>query len=124
MTPPALQATSPAKLGRKMTLTPDATYLLVAAQKTVEIGDGLGQPLVERHLRFPLELVARQRDIRAALHRIVDRQRLEDQLRLAADRCDDLLGEMLHRQLDRIAEIDRAGEIVRRMVHQAQPTLD
>src|SRR5260370_40700649 len=94
MTAPALRATSPAKLGRKMTLTADAADLLVAAQKAVEIGDGFGQPLVERHLRLPLELVARQRDIRAALHRIVDRQRLEDQLRLAADHCDDLLRAM------------------------------
>src|SRR5260370_35392845 len=121
MAPAALRATSPAKLGRKMTLTADAADLLVAAQKAVEIGDGLGQPLIERHLRFPLELVARQRDIRAALHRIVDRQRLEDQLRLAADRCDDLLGEMLHRPPARIAAIDRAGETLRRMGPHAPP---
>src|SRR5258708_2987311 len=127
MTPPALWATSPASLGRKVSseLTPDATHLGVGAHQAVEIFDGLAQALAERDLRLPFELLARQRDVGATLQGIVDRQWPGlDELRLAADQLDHPLGEMLDRHLDGVAEIDRAGEIVRRMVHQAQPAFD
>src|SRR5690348_15315118 len=69
----------------------DAAHPPVAFQETVEIGDGPGEAGVERHLRLPLELLARQGDVGAALHRIVDRQRLEDQLRFAVHELEDLL---------------------------------
>src|SRR4029077_18474020 len=127
MTPPALWATSPASLGGKQipNLTPDAAHRVVAAQQAVEILDRLGETLLERDLGLPLELVARQGDVGAALQGIVDRQRPGlDELRLAADQLYDLLGEMPDRHLDRIAEIDRTGEIIRRVVHQTQPAID
>src|SRR5258708_17541854 len=43
---------------------------------------------------------------------------------LPSTSCRIFFGEMLDRHLDRIAEIDRAGEIVRCVVHQAQPAID
>src|SRR6266702_2595714 len=92
-------------------LPPDAAHLLVAAQKAVEILDRLGETLVERDLGFPLELVARQGDVGAALQGIVDWQRPGlNKLRLAIHQLQNPLGEMPDRQLDRIAEIDRTGE--------------
>jgi hypothetical protein len=59
-------------------------------------------------LGLPLELVARQRDVGAALQRIVDRQRpAMHSFDLPPTSFDHPLGEMLDRHLDRIAEIDR-----------------
>ena len=43
---------------------------------------------------------------------------------LPVDELEDLLGELADGELAGIAEIDRAGEVVRRVVHQAQQALD
>jgi hypothetical protein len=47
-----------------------------------------------------------------ALPSIVGRRRLGRQFRLRADELEDGFGELDHRELDRIADIDRAGDVV------------
>src|SRR5579862_2862669 len=87
------------------------------AQQPVEVFYGPGQPLVERHGGLPAENLPGLRDVGAALQRVVDRQRLVDQLRLGADVPDHPLGQLAHRDLDGVAEIDRAGHLVWRRHH-------
>src|SRR5689334_8785495 len=60
------------------------------AKHFVEIGDRLAQALVEADLRLPLQLLAREGDVGAALDRIVLRQRAVDDLGARARELDDL----------------------------------
>src|SRR5258708_34574142 len=88
-----------------------------------EIGYGALEADFEGNARLPVEEVAGARDIGAALRRIVDRQRAALDLRARAEHRDDLFGQLADRRLDRIAEIDRPGHVIR-SGHQAQEALD
>ena len=89
----------------------------------LEIRNGRLQPLPQRDVRLPAELLARERDIRLTLARIVGRQRSVHELRARARQVEDRLGQFDHGELAGIAEVDRAGEPLGRL-HQAQEALD
>ena len=64
-------------------------------------------------------MLAREGNIGLALARIVGRERERDQLGPRAGLRDDLFGGLPNREFDRIAEVDRAGEI-RRQIRQRE----
>ena len=65
-----------------------------------------GEPFLERDLRLPAEQLLRPRDVGLALHRVVDAERLEDDLaRRAGDPLHDL-GEVEQRPLVGVADVD------------------
>src|SRR5437868_6156941 len=86
-------------------------------------GFGLGrgqhppQALLELNLGFPAEQLPRPRDVRLPDLRVVDRQRLEDDLALRAGQLQHGAGELEQGELAWVAEVDRemlaaAGEQV------------
>src|SRR5918995_5311610 len=67
----------------------------------------LAQPLVETHLGLPPEYLLRPSDVGLAHLRIVDGQRLEDDLAAAAPHLEHLLCELEQRELVWIADVHR-----------------
>src|SRR4051795_8021089 len=65
--------------------------------------------LTKLDLRLPVELLACERDVGLANLRIVDRERLVDDLRPRARHVDDLARELEQRELLRVADVDRLG---------------
>src|SRR5688572_21809594 len=65
----------------------------------------LSQPIVETHLGLPPEYLLRPRDVRLAHLRIVDRQRLEDDLAAAAPHLEHLLRQLEQGELLRVADV-------------------
>jgi len=78
-------------------------------RKRLEIPVGDHQALGARNLRLPAEQLLRQRDIRLALHGIILRQRLVDDLLRGARELDDLPGELLDGDLRGGADINGTG---------------
>src|SRR5687768_9909036 len=70
----------------------------------------LAQPLVETHFGLPPEYLLCPRDVGLAHLRIVDRQRLVDDLAAAAPHLEHLLGELEQSELLRVADVD--GEML------------
>ena len=95
--------------------------LLVVQQHAIEVGDRAGQTFVEFHVRFPAQRVARECDIRTTLQRIILRQRAVHDARPRSGQLDDPVSQFLDGELVRIAQIDRAGEVVagRHQTHEA-----
>src|SRR5438034_5640053 len=87
-----------------LTLTPEITI--------PKVRDRSPQAFVQRNYGFPLEHLLGQCNVRLPLHGVVARQRLEDDLGSAARVCDHLPGKLEDGELLRVAEVDRAGEIV------------
>src|SRR5215212_5851391 len=94
-----------------------------AASRSCEV-DALAEPLdssrealVEADLRFPAELTSCQRDVRLADARVVDGPGDEDDLAVAADQALDRLGDVEHRRLVRVADVDGAGEVAAQQAH-------
>src|ERR671933_215039 len=93
------------------TARPATTATTAAASATrlhtyrlpTERRDHPAQTLVELDLRLPPEDRLRAGDVGLALLRIVDRQRLVDDLALRAGDAQDLLGELVERELARVA---------------------
>src|SRR5215203_1384553 len=88
-----------------------------------EIGDRLGKPFAQLDLGFPTELTQGQIDIRLPLPGIVGRQRQELSLRPAPRQLDHEVYKLQHRELDRVAQVDRARDFVCRL-HQTNQTVD
>ena len=65
------------------------------------------QPLVEIDLGLPAEQLARAGDVGLPHLRVVDRQRLEDDLARRARDLDHRLGQLEHRELVRVADVHR-----------------
>src|SRR2546423_7552643 len=65
------------------------------------------QPFVELNLGLPPEQLLRAGDVRAALLRIVDRQRLVDDLAVRAGQPEDGLRKLKDRELAGVADVDR-----------------
>src|SRR4051795_6095377 len=65
------------------------------------------QPLLELNLRLPAQHLPGSGDVRLANLRIVDGQRLVDDLALRRGDVDNCLRELQNRELVRIAEVDR-----------------
>src|SRR3990170_1463260 len=65
------------------------------------------EPLVERDLRLPGQDLLRAGDVRLADLRVVDRQRLEDDLAAAAPDLEHLLRQLEQRELLRVADVHR-----------------
>src|SRR5581483_8287471 len=65
------------------------------------------QTVLEADLRLPAEELAGPRDVGLPHLRIVDRQRLEDDLALGAGDAEDRLGKVEERQLLRVSDVDR-----------------
>lgn len=89
-----------------------------ASRELPEILDGIAKPVLERHLRFPSELAFRERDIGLPLLGVVRRKRLEHELRLSSRDLDHLLGELEHRKLAGVADVDRSGKVRPRVHHE------
>ena len=89
------------------------------AQQPLEIRNRRLQTLAQRDLRLPAELLARKRDVRLALARVVRGQRPVHECRTRARQVEDGLGQFDHGELAGIAEVHRAGEALGRL-HQAQ----
>ena len=71
-------------------------------------GEKAPQALVELDLGLPAEQLRGAGDVGLAHLRVVDRQRLEDDLGLASPvTLDDRLGELEQRELVRVADVDR-----------------
>src|SRR6516162_658060 len=68
--------------------------------------DEPAQPVLERHLGLPPEHLPRARDVGLAHLRVVDRQRLEDDLARRARHLEDEAREFEQRELGRVAEVD------------------
>src|ERR687896_355916 len=62
------------------------------------------EPVVERDVRLPAQNLLRARDVGLPDLRIVDRQRLEDDLAAAAPDLEHLLGQLEQRELLRVAD--------------------
>jgi hypothetical protein len=94
-----------------------------STQQPAEIIDGAGQPGVEINGRIPVQDVAGQIDVRHAAYRIIHRQRVVLDACAGTHHADDLRRQLQHGEFARIAEIDRAGDVVRR-VHEPNQTVD
>ena len=97
-------------------LTPDL-------QQTPEELDRLHQAVLQLDVRVPAHLLAGQGDVRLALHRVVGGQRFEDQFGFRAGHLHHLLRQFPDREFHRVAEVDRAEEVVIG-IHQANEGLD
>src|SRR5690242_14485042 len=95
----------------------------VAAEQAIEILDRFLESGLERHFWLPAQEALGTADIGAPLCRIVDRQWAALDLRARAGQVDDLIRKLGHGGLDRVADIDGAGDVVGRR-HQADPALD
>src|ERR1051325_2026421 len=94
-----------------------------------EVFDGALEPFAQGHGRLPAEELARARDVRASLLRVVLRERAEARARLPPDRARDLLGQLPHRELAGVPDVDGVVNVVlfRRTlldVHQTHHALD
>src|ERR671939_2165329 len=65
------------------------------------------EPLLQLDLRLPAEHLLRPRDVRLADLRIVDRKRLVDDLARRACDAEHRLGELVERELARVADVHR-----------------
>src|SRR6187200_3193053 len=74
---------------------------------SLERPQSAAQPLVQLDLRLPAEDLARARDVRLAHLRVVDRQRLVEDLARRAGRREDRLRELEDRVLARVADVHR-----------------
>src|SRR5918995_5075748 len=92
------------------------------AQDLVEILDRAFKPFVELYGRLPVQFAFGKVDVRLALLRVVDRSGLPDQFRAGAGQCDHAFGELDHREIVGIAEVDGTGEVVAGG-HQAQDSV-
>ena len=72
------------------------------------------RPRAASIVRLPAEQVAGQGDVGPALGRVVDRQRLEHDLRRRAGDLEHELGQLEHRELAGVADVDRPGVVGRR----------
>ena len=81
------------------------------------------ETFVEGDFGLPAEFALGDGDVGAAHLRVVAGQRAEHNLALATNLLDDLLGELEHRELTRVAEVDGAREVIVGR-HHAQHTLD
>src|SRR5579883_1065628 len=70
----APQASAGSASAAMSTFTSMAARKASGREQTLEIRDGLLQPVFERHLRLPIELGLRERDVRLALLGVVLRQ--------------------------------------------------
>src|SRR5215469_18467946 len=73
---------------------------------TTEVVDRPSQALVESDCRLPAEQVPGLIDARTPLHRVIYRQRGELDAAAVADKVYDLVGELQHGELVRVAEVD------------------
>ena len=64
------------------------------------------QAFLELDLRLPAEELARTGDVGLADLRVVDGQRLVDELALRAGDAEDGLGELVERELGRVTDVD------------------
>src|SRR5947209_3727624 len=81
--------------------------LLHTNRLSSEGGDHAPEPLLELDLGFPAEHLLRARDVGLPLLRIVDRQRLEDDLARRAGDLELLLRQLEQRELLRVADVHR-----------------
>src|SRR4051812_6723333 len=97
------------------TARPAAATRLAAVAQTLLDTDGLAsvgrehatEPFLEVDLGLPPEHLTGSRDVGLTDLRIVDRQRLEDNLARRPGHLDDVLREVEDRELPRVAEVDR-----------------
>ena len=89
----------------------------VAAEVVDPSGVSPSARAATRSAPSPSSALGRAADVGLALLRVVVRQGLEDQLGARAGELDHHLGQLQHRELVRVAEVDRPGERVRG-VHQ------
>src|SRR5919202_4924133 len=78
------------------------------------------QALVEIDLGLPAEDLLRAGDVGLAHLRVVDRQGLVDDLALRAGDAQDLLGQLVERELVRVADVH--GQVLARLVEQDEPS--
>src|ERR1700677_680998 len=88
-------------------------------ERAAEVFDRRLQSIAQRHCGTPAEAITRKRDVRTALPGIVGGKRAEGQPAARARELDHQLGELDHGEFGRIADIERTGEIARR-VHEQQ----
>ena len=93
------------------------------AKQLFEVFDRLRQSLLQRHLRPPVKALLGKRNVRLSPPRIVHRQRPADDLGSRACQLDDAFSKFEDRAFVRIAEVHRAGEIVRR-IHESKQAFD
>src|SRR5919199_805147 len=74
------------------------------------------QPVLELHLGLPPEQLPRPRDVGLAHLRVVDRERLVDDLALRPRDAQDRLGQLVERELVRVPEVD--GQMLARLGEQ------
>lgn len=82
---------------------------VVGREQAVEVRDGPSQSFGEVHAGLPVEQLLSHADLGPPLHRVVARQRREDELRRRAGEIDDESGEIAHGELLRIADVHRPG---------------
>ena len=81
--------------------------------QTLKILNSPFQPFLKRHGWNPaVEFLLGKRDVRFTLFRIVGRQRTENDLRVGIGKADDLFGQLYHRKLIRITEVDWPRETI------------
>src|SRR5215208_7937634 len=86
-----------------------------------EPGQSLGETFAGRDLRFPTQRFSGAGYIRAALFGIVFGERLVGDLALRARELYDYLGDLTHRVLDGVADVDRTSLFA---IHQADHAFD
>src|SRR5262249_48205099 len=72
---------------------------------------GAGETFAEVDLRTPAEHVVRERDVGTTAHRIVERERLEHDLRGRAGDVEHCLRQLEHRELVRVPDVHRTDPV-------------
>ena len=88
-----------------------------------EILDRLRQPFFKKDLWRPVKFLLRQTDIRAALHRIIARERFENNLGFRSREPSNPLRQLKDCELYWIADIHRTIKFIRR-AHQTNEAID
>jgi hypothetical protein len=79
-------------------------------ERDAEVVDGARKAVVEANARLPAEHALGERDVGPALARIVARGRREDDRRARADQAAHALGQLEHRELRRVANVQGPGQ--------------
>ena len=81
-------------------------------QQFFEIRNGLFQSLLQREMRLPAEQLPGEGDVRFALDWIIAGQGMEIQSGSGTGKFNDFFSEIKDGKFKRVAEIDRAGDVV------------
>src|SRR5205823_9045128 len=103
----AAWAAGTARAAAKTTIAARTPICLRNDRLPSEGGQHPSQAFFELDLRLPAQELLRTRYVRLAHLRVVDRQRLVDDLALGAGDPENGVGELVQRELARIPEVDR-----------------